>query len=158
MHLDRRSIDQLSWRSPLPGDCSLVVGAVICNPDGEAFVQRRRQDHELFPGCWDIVGGHAETGETAEAALRREIHEETGWELDRILRKVTEMCWQASGTRRLELDFAVEVTGDLDHPRLDPDEHDAWRWIAPAELPMLLAGGGPVGKAVHDIIELAFRG
>lgn len=112
----------------------------------------------MFPGCWDIAGGHVEDGESVTDALRREIHEETGWQLSRVLRLVTAMCWEAGGRRRLELDYAVEASGDLERPRQDPSEHVAWRWIDAAQLPLLLERRDPVDKAVHDIVELALTG
>ena len=143
--------------SAAPSDeISLVVGAVILDGD-RAFVQRRSLEQPLFPGCWDIAGGHVEDGETVVDALRREIREETGWELRRVLRKVTEMCWEAGGRRRLELDYMVEVDGDLGHPQLDPYEHVEWRWITANDLPTLLEHRDPADKAVHDIVELAFH-
>src|SRR5581483_4639386 len=61
-----------------------LVGAVIINRQGQAFVQKRSLTRKLWPGCWDLVGGHVEPGETLEEALRREIREETGWKLARI--------------------------------------------------------------------------
>src|SRR5690348_115472 len=61
-----------------------LVGAVIINGQGRAFVQKRSLTRRLWPGCWDIAGGHVEPGETFVEALRREIREETGWELMQI--------------------------------------------------------------------------
>jgi 8-oxo-dGTP pyrophosphatase MutT (NUDIX family) len=40
-----------------------VVSAVIQDSAGRVFVQRRSNDRRLFPGCWDLVGGHVEPGE-----------------------------------------------------------------------------------------------
>ena len=57
------------------------VGALIRNDRGYVFAQRRLSTRRVFPGAWDIVGGHIEPGETLEEALAREIEEETGWEL-----------------------------------------------------------------------------
>ena len=48
-----------------------VVGALILNRDGHVFVHRRSWQRRLFPGCWDIVGGHVEPGEDLLAALER---------------------------------------------------------------------------------------
>jgi 8-oxo-dGTP diphosphatase len=55
-----------------------VVAAVI-ERDGRILIcQRRRgQPHELK---WEFPGGKVETGETPEAALRRELREELGIE------------------------------------------------------------------------------
>lgn len=58
-----------------------VVGAVILNEQGRAFLQKRSSERRLFPNCWDIIGGHVEPGETFYEGLRREIQEETGWNL-----------------------------------------------------------------------------
>jgi hypothetical protein len=48
---------------PSPGaDEVWTACAVIVNREGRAFAQKRRWDHHLFPGAWDIVGGHVEEG------------------------------------------------------------------------------------------------
>ena len=61
-----------------------VVGALIKDNRNRVYVHRRAVDRRLFPGIWDIVGGHVEPGESAQEALAREIGEETGWRLRRI--------------------------------------------------------------------------
>ena len=38
-----------------------------------------------FPNCWDILGGHFEQGENSVDALKREINEEIGLEIENPL-------------------------------------------------------------------------
>jgi 8-oxo-dGTP pyrophosphatase MutT (NUDIX family) len=106
------------------------AGALILDDAGRIFIQRRSAAVPLFAGCWDIVGGHLEPGESAQEALRREIAEETGWALSHILADLGEIEYVGDdGVRRVEQDFLVRVEGDLRKPRLAPAEHTEWRWI-----------------------------
>jgi len=52
------------------------VGAVVLNRDGRVLLARRA--HEPLKGEWSLPGGGVEVGETLEAAVAREILEETG--------------------------------------------------------------------------------
>lgn len=60
-------------RTPVVG-----VGAVIVRDDTVLIVQRAR---EPLQGVWTLPGGRVEWGESLTAALRREIREETGLEV-----------------------------------------------------------------------------
>lgn len=51
------------------------IGAVVLKPDAVLLVRRGR---EPALGSWSLPGGAQRIGETAEAAARRELHEETG--------------------------------------------------------------------------------
>jgi 8-oxo-dGTP diphosphatase len=51
------------------------IGTVILQPDAVLLVRRGRPP---ALGAWSIPGGAQELGETAEAAARRELQEETG--------------------------------------------------------------------------------
>jgi ADP-ribose pyrophosphatase YjhB (NUDIX family) len=55
------------------------VGAVIVR-DGRALVIRRA--HEPRKGEWSLPGGRVELGETLVEALRREMKEETGLDIE----------------------------------------------------------------------------
>jgi len=99
---------------------------------------RRASDVALFAGCWDVVGGHLEPGEDPAAALRREVHEETGWRVRGIIDRLGPWTWQGDdGRTRTEYDYLITVDGDLAAPRLDPAEHAGFRWLAESELGLL---------------------
>lgn len=55
------------------------VGAVVVK-DGRALIVRRA--HEPRKGEWSLPGGRVELGESLVDAVRREIREETGLEID----------------------------------------------------------------------------
>ena len=68
------------------GDLSLkpsdaVVGLIVCD-DGRYLMQLRSQRAGIFyPGHWGLFGGAVDPGETADAALSRELREELGIEI-----------------------------------------------------------------------------
>jgi 8-oxo-dGTP diphosphatase len=113
---------------------------VIVDDQGRIFLQRRSPSRSLFPDTWDIVGGHLEPGESALGALRREITEETGWQLAEILATLVPISYTGDdGRLRVEEDFVVRVDGDLADPRLEADKHTEYRWVAEKELTALYA-------------------
>jgi 8-oxo-dGTP diphosphatase len=145
-------------RVPVPAEGELwVVGAVVLDPVGRAFVQLRGPDRRLFPGTWDIVGGHVEAGETVLGALAREVREETGWVLRRVVRGLGVGSWEAGGRLRHSVDFVVEVDGDLERPALEWDKHPRFAWVGVEDLPVLLVNREPGDTVIHDIVAAALR-
>lgn len=133
-----------------------VATALIINPNREVFVQRRSPTRRLFPGCWDLAGGHVDPDETAEQALAREIFEEAGWELANTLTELRPKNWHAADGKRLEGQFVVTVRGDLTRPVLEDGKVDRWRWIGAGDLPILLENRGDIDTLIHDSIKEAF--
>lgn len=133
-----------------------VVGALIVDHQDRIFLQQRTANRQLFPGCWDLVGGRIEPGETPLQALGREIAEETGWRLSRVLHRMPPAGWTAGGMRCTETDYLVEVTGDLTAPRLEPDKHPRHTWVSPADLALLDDSVRRSGSAfVRDAVRAA---
>ena len=54
-----------------------VVAGVIRDPRGRILLARRTEGRDLA-GLWEFPGGKLEPGESPEAALQRELHEELG--------------------------------------------------------------------------------
>ncbi len=134
-----------------------VAGALIFDPHGRIFVQRRSPERNLLPNCWDIVGGHLEPGETSEEAMRREVAEETGWEIDTIHGSLDPIVWTGDdGEERVEIDYLVSVKGDLDAPRLEVGKHTQWRWLAVSELALVDQDGRYGDQLIRELIELGF--
>lgn len=107
-------------------DC---VGALIRDGQNRVYLQRRSLRRRQLPGAWDIVGGHIEPHETPETALAREVSEETGWRLRRVEAVIADWEWTHNGLVRRELDYLIEVNGDLSSPRLEPGKHDKFCWV-----------------------------
>jgi len=88
-------------------------------------------------GWWQAVTGSVEAGEGLEAAVRREVREETGIG-DPVTILDLEFAFpfefeKYGGDRRLQAvkhSFGVEVAGEA---IATGDEHDDWAWVTPAE-------------------------
>ena len=52
----------------------LVCGLLV--RDGKALLVHRSPERAVYPGVWDLPGGHVEPGESKPAALVRELAEE----------------------------------------------------------------------------------
>jgi 8-oxo-dGTP diphosphatase len=46
--------------------------------DGRILLGRRAPHRKAYPGCWDVIGGRVEPGESVDQALHRELGEEIG--------------------------------------------------------------------------------
>ena len=133
------------------------AGALILDDDGRVFVQRRSANRRLFPNCWDVVGGHLEPGETAEEAMRREVGEETGWQVTIVLGSLGEVSYAGDdGWQRIEEDFLVRVDGDLSRPRLEEGRHTEFRWIEEADLDVVVDSRAPGDLLIRRLLGDGF--
>jgi dihydroneopterin triphosphate diphosphatase len=111
---------------------------VIYTAGGEFLLLERRKP----PGFWQSVTGSLEWGETADAAARRELVEETGitqgflrnlqWtQVYEILPSFGKK-YGPGVTRNLEHAFALKLLQRVS-VRLSESEHGQYRWLPAAE-------------------------
>lgn len=112
------------------------AAALLYTRDGRYLMQHRdRSPGARFPDWWCCFGGGIEEGESAEAAMRRELREEIGYEA-RSLQLFTELSvWLPFAAPYLEriLYFAVPIRA-TDVARLRQREGAAMALRRPAEL------------------------
>ena len=118
---------------------------------GRCLMQRRQR--EPHRGQWNAPGGKLLVGETPEAACRREVREETGLTLDRVLALGSVDCIDledADNAWRLHL-FTSR------HPLapVAPGQEGELAWLEPA---FLVRGGEEVVHNIPLILPLIIRG
>lgn len=108
-----------------------VVGALVFDEAGRLFLM---QSSGKFGDAWIVPGGKVHFGETMEAALRREIKEETNLDLGEIrFLGVREMIQDR--THFIFLEHAARTNGPC-HVVLN-EEAVRFQWFGPGELDTL---------------------
>ena len=119
------------------------------NSRGEFLVQRRAPGVQWKPNLWAVTGGSAIAGEDAQAAARRELREEIGYdardgELEQVacLRRTNSFC----GVFSLRIDWPAEQFV------LRPEEVSAVQWCDSARLMRMIAD-----NALYNYGDAYFR-
>jgi 8-oxo-dGTP diphosphatase len=114
----------------------VAVGAVILDGDRVLLVQR---GHEPLKGEWSLPGGAVEVGETLQAALEREVREETALDIDvgPVVEVLDGIRRDAAG--RIEyhyiiIDYACRVRPGSPTTAARGTDADDVRWVGVDEL------------------------
>jgi len=135
-----------------------VAAAVITGPDGR-FLLGQRPAGKVYAGYWEFPGGKIEPGEAPLAALKRELHEELGIEVERAYPWLTRDYDYAHAAVRLRFFRVVRWSGTL-HGR--ENQRFAWQLpdaisvdpLLPANAPILRALRLPPVYAISNAAEL----
>jgi 8-oxo-dGTP diphosphatase len=101
-----------------------VVCAIIQHKD--RVLVTRRDSTGSFPLHWEFPGGKIEAGESAEAALLRELQEELQIQ-SKILRGLDPVIYKEDGHHIRLIPFLCQLDQDLAPV---PCDHGEIRWIA----------------------------
>lgn len=109
-----------------------TVGALIQNGRGEVLMIRTHK----WGHKWGIPGGKIKRGETSEAALHREIKEETALDLADVQFVLVQDCIEPPEFERpahfLLMNYLARCVND-DAAVVLNDEAEAFQWLKPAE-------------------------
>jgi ADP-ribose pyrophosphatase YjhB (NUDIX family) len=110
---------------------TVATAAVVLDDEGRVLLL----EHVFRPGSgWGVPGGFLAEREQPEAAVRRELREETGIELDELeLRFVRALEF----ANQVEIIFRARARGE---PRPRGAEVASFGWFRPDELPEGLTG------------------
>ncbi len=128
-HLRCSACGEQYWANPLPA----VQGVLVRN--GRVLLARRGIEPRL--GYWDLPGGFVEEAEPPEIAVRRELHEETGLELDSA--RLERIDIEPYGDKYV---FSVTYLVTADGEPVAADDVAELRWFHPDELPEEMAFPG----------------
>jgi phosphoglycolate phosphatase-like HAD superfamily hydrolase/ADP-ribose pyrophosphatase YjhB (NUDIX family) len=128
-----------------------TVGALIFNSKNEALMIRTHK----WSDKWGIPGGKIKFGETSDAALRREILEETGLKISGIKFVLVQDCIHSKEFYRdahfVLLNYTCRCVAKNPRVKLN-DEGREFRWVKLAEAKKL-----KLNKPTKILIEAVFK-
>ena len=126
----------------------IAVAALV--RDGLVLLAHRHPARRWYPDCWDLVGGHVESGELPHQAVRRECLEELGVQVhDAVPIPMT------FSDPALEM-HAFPVTRWAGDPvNAAPEEHDDLRWFRPGDLAGLAMADPASLSGIRSAVRLA---
>lgn len=108
----------------------LVAAAALVDGDGRVLIARRPAG-KAMAGLWEFPGGKLHAGETPEAALIRELHEELG--IDTRQSCLAPIAFTSHAYEDFHLLMPLYVCR-VWHGRPKARVHDALAWVRPARM------------------------
>lgn len=90
---------------------------------------KRKPDDDTYPNLWDCLGGHFESGESAEECMTREAREESGLSVD-LVKTGTLIEYSDVYGRSIAVPFLLRSRS----ARVVVSEHSRSRWVPPSSL------------------------
>jgi 8-oxo-dGTP diphosphatase len=116
-----------------------VAVGLLVKADG-SFLLTSRPGGKVYEGYWEFPGGKLESGETVLAALRRELHEELGIEVEAAQLWQVELVDYPHALVRLNFCKVTAWTGEL---QMREAQSHSWQQL-PVRVSPVLAGTIPV--------------
>jgi len=155
--LTGRTMKRNDWHMA-DGDYHLTVLGVIKRPDGKYLITKRVSTKEWAPGAYEVSGGGVRAGETSEQAVRREVLEETGLDIDNAVSGGFVFTYRRDNPDEKNnyfvdvYEYVMDVKDSDIHLQLE--ETDGYRFADPDEIKSL----ADLGMFLHyDSIKQVFN-
>jgi 8-oxo-dGTP diphosphatase len=104
--------------------------ALLFDRNGALLMLKRAANSKSNPGKWELPGGKPNKGESFEESLRREVREETGFEIN-IYQSVGTADQEVSGYHVVHVILIATIrSGGL----CISHEHSEFRWVKLSEI------------------------
>ena len=133
--IERLTNEQLFREQAAKDGVTHFATGVAIFRDGKLLVVRRLPE-DSFGGQYEIPGGGVDEGETFTEGAARETLEETGLRVSGVTGQFEGLDYQTDGKPKVrQLNYKVEV--EQGEVRLEPSEHDDYKWISEADIDTL---------------------
>lgn len=120
----------------------LIVTAIAQRDDETLFVKNNKPNRS-----WEFPSGHVEAGEHPDAAVKREFHEETGYEATAATPMLV-LVWAFPDSIITQVIYTVECGEQTSEPVAEIDDVE-WR----TELPDIVSFGNLGRETFQDLLE-----
>ncbi|KAG8913102.1 hypothetical protein FRC01_004735 [Tulasnella sp. 417] len=147
------SISDFCQRRPTLRGKRLVVGVAVFNASSQLLLLQRSANEDAYPLMYEIPGGHVEDDdESITHTIGRELKEETGLTLKRVVEEFEGFEYETSKGVTAQLNFMVELEEDELNVTINPEEHQAIARVSEMEI-----DGYPMTDAMRVVVTSAFR-
>lgn len=121
-----------------------VVGAIVSR-DAKILLLQRPED-DFMGGIYELPSGKVEQGEMFSTALIREVAEETGLDVKKIVKYLGHFDYESKSSKKTrQFNYIVTVQEPLE---VKLQEHSAYTWARPDELDKY-----PVTESVKHVVN-----
>ena len=115
-----------------------VFKGILFDKDGKVLIDNRKEEIlDAANGKWEVPGGKIEFGESPEDAVKRELMEETGYnvKVNEIIPYSNVSMWEYSDHKQhTVIFFYICDLEDENHIEIQDDRINTYRWITINEL------------------------
>lgn len=137
-----------------------VVRITLEDPAGNILLQKRRDDKELYPECWDTAAaGHVDAGEDYLAAAERELYEELGvvTQLEQIKYYTSNGSYDWRKLNRFTVLYRGIISAETTFI-LQEDEVADVRWINSTELSKFIQDNpSQIADGLQETYEILYK-
>jgi ADP-ribose pyrophosphatase YjhB (NUDIX family) len=133
-------------------NCSLGIGIIIENENGEILLTKRKI--EPGKGSWDIPGGFIQPNETLEEGAKRELREELGIEIeiDKYIGTYPHTyVFQDIAIPMQDIFLRATIVSGVPEPN---DDVEDFRYFSKDNLPFELFWSSSMKKALADYLNM----
>lgn len=112
------------------------IGAVIINHNSEILLLKRSQNAKNEKGKWEAPGGAVDFWEKRDDAVKREMKEELGVDIEIIdILQVVDEILPKDKQHWVGTSYLVRIKGNKKPSIMEPEKHDSIGWFSLNNLP-----------------------